>query len=162
MGIKEWLKRFTYKTDIVGKETIAESFVTTKKDYLLVKIKNVYIGKFYTTHFDFAYEDIYQHILLLRKLNSYDIEHDYMLLHEKPPTVFVDITISDWFTIDGCILNNSLALFKEWIELSEQLVVKYNNGINNISNSIHNGNAVRLQPYIIHIEHILEVLLKCV
>lgn len=128
----------------------------SKLDYIKLSNFSIYNSDYKGVHLPFISKDIIKYIDELKYINNYNINISYIKVKAINNDTFSDISIMRWMTDDSKILKNDIAILKLWCEESEKIFRRYDIISKDPNNHVAYSNSIKIKPYIINIEYIVD------
>lgn len=133
--------------------------LTDKIEYLLVKNISIYdndnisnaLGKFIS-------KDIISFIAELSEHNNFDIYNKRAIVKPISSDRLHIKTYLKWCTENDRLLSNENVIIHTFLKESLVFIIRYNDISKNLENNIGYSNSIKLKPYIINIEMIINTL----
>ena len=136
--------------------------ISDKIDYLKTININPYNSKYMRVNMISIERDIvtYTHVfdMLLRE----DFVHSRVNVKKITENVLHNTTLIHWFSNNGHYVDNINELFSIWLTYAQELVNMYDASRYNSTNAVMVGNSIKIQPYIINIENIVDTILETI
>jgi len=144
---------------LFGKKLAKPKNYIEKIDYLLLNKLDYFTEDTMRLTLSTLEDDIYKYVRYLSLLVKSDFINSYVNVKNVNNNTLKEISVARWFSNNGTIENTD-EVYQEWLRHSKELLKIYYVISKDMSNHTTYGNAIKIQPYIINIERIVDILLS--
>lgn len=149
------IKMLLYDKGYVKPKTIFD-----KLDYLKWKGIEPYDTYISAVNIQSVASDITKYNIELAELLEQNYLEDYVVVKSITRDSYYDINIIGWFSDNGRYISNVNYEYNLWLDQCRNILKYYYAIKDNHSDYIAHGNSIKIQPYIINIERIVNILLE--